>query len=77
MEKRGMSREEIESLLLEKKRKDLAYEKILSSMCTYPHEIAAYAHRMFLESNLGDSGLFRGSKEMEDEAVRMIGATIG
>ena len=77
MEKRGMSREEIESLLLEKKRKDLAYEKILSSMCTYPHEIAAYAHRMFLESNLGDSGLFRGSKEMEDEAVRMIGALLG
>ncbi|RLG29890.1 tyrosine decarboxylase MfnA [Methanosarcinales archaeon] len=77
MEKRGMSREEIESLLLEKKRKDLAYDKILSSMCTYPHEIAAYAHRMFLESNLGDSGLFRGSKEMEDEAVRMIGALLG
>jgi len=77
MEKRGMSREEIESLLLEKKRKDLAYEKILSSMCTYPHEIAAYAHRMFLESNLGDSGLFRGSKEMEDESVRMIGALLG
>ena len=77
MEKRGMSREEIESLLLEKKRKDLAYDKILSSMCTYPHEIAAYAHRMFLESNLGDSGLFRGSKEMEDESVRMIGALLG
>ncbi len=77
MEERGMSREAVESLLQEKKRKDLAYEKILSSMCTYPHEIAAYAYKMFLESNLGDSGLFRGTKEMEDEVIRMIGALLG
>ncbi len=77
MEERGMSREGIESLLHEKKRKDIAYDKILSSMCTYPHEIAAHAHRMFLESNLGDPGLFPGTKEMEDEAIRMIGALLG
>jgi len=32
---------------------------------------------MFLESNLGDPGLFPGTKEMEDEAVRMIGALLG
>ncbi len=77
MEERGMSKEVVESLLQEKKRKDLAYEKILSSMCTYPHEIAAYAHNKFLESNLGDSGLFRGTKEMEDEVIGMIGALLG
>ncbi len=77
MEERGMSKEAVESLLQEKKRKDLAYEKILSSMCTYPHEIAAYAYKMFLESNLGDSGLFQGTKEMEDEVIRMIGALLG
>jgi tyrosine decarboxylase/aspartate 1-decarboxylase len=77
MEERGMIREEIESLLQEKKQKDLAYEKILSSMCTYPHEIAAYAHKMFLESNLGDPGLFPGTKEMEDEVIRMVGALLG
>ena len=72
-----MSREEIESLLQEKKLKDLSYKKVLSSMCTYPHEIAAYAHNKFLESNLGDSGLFRGTKEIEDEVIRMIGALLG
>jgi len=77
MEERGMSREEIESLLQEKKLKDLSYKKVLSSMCTYPHEIAAYAHNKFLESNLGDSGLFRGTKEIEDEVIRMIGALLG
>ena len=64
MEERGMSRDAVESLLKEKKHKDLSYKRVLSSMCTYPHEIAAYAHNMFLESNLGDSGLFPGTKEM-------------
>ncbi|MBC8522075.1 MAG: tyrosine decarboxylase MfnA [Methanomicrobia archaeon] len=77
MEERGMSREGIESLLQEKKLKDLSYKRVLSSMCTYPHEIAAYAHNKFLESNLGDSGLFPGTKEMEDEVIRMIGALLG
>ena len=77
MEVRGMSIEAVKTLLQEKKQKDLRYEKILSSMCTYPHEIAAYAHKMFLEANLGDSGLFQGTKEMEDEVVRMIGGLLG
>ena len=77
MEEQGMSREAVESLLQEKKLKDLSYERIFSSMCTYPHEMAAYAHKMFLESNLGDSGLFPGTKEMEDKVIRMLGALLG
>ncbi|MBN1763529.1 MAG: tyrosine decarboxylase MfnA [Methanomicrobia archaeon] len=77
MEERGMSREAVESILQEKKLKDLSYERILSSMCTYPHEIAVYAHRVFLESNLGDSGLFPGTKELEENVVRMIGGLLG
>ncbi len=72
-----MSRETVESLLQEKKLEDLSYERILSSMCTYPHDIAVYAHSMFLESNLGDAGLFAGTKEMEDKVIRMIGALLG
>jgi tyrosine decarboxylase/aspartate 1-decarboxylase len=39
--------------------------------------MAVYAHRMFLESNLGDSGLFPGTKEMEDKVVRMLGGLLG
>ena len=77
MEERGMEIEAVKKLLQDKKRKDLAYEKILTSMCTYPHEIAVYAHEMFLEANLGDSGLFQGAKEMEEEAVQMIGELLG
>jgi len=77
MEERGMSREAVESLLQEKKLKDLSYERILSSMCTYPHEIAVYAHRLFMESNLGDSGLFPGTKELEETVIQMIGGLLG
>jgi len=77
MEERGMSKEAVESLLQEKKLEDLSYKRILSSMCTYPHEIAVYAHTMFLESNLGDSGLFPGTKEMENRVIRMIGSLQG
>lgn len=32
--------------------------KVLSSMCTRPQPIAKKAHSMFLDSNLGDPGLF-------------------
>jgi tyrosine decarboxylase/aspartate 1-decarboxylase len=77
MEERGMSREAVESLLQEKKLKDLSYERILSSMCTYPHEIAVYAYRLFMESNLGDSGLFPGTKELEEKVVQMISGLLG
>jgi tyrosine decarboxylase/aspartate 1-decarboxylase len=77
MEERGMSREAVESLLQEKKLKDLSYERILSSMCTYPHEMAVYAYRLFMESNLGDSGLFPGTKELEEKVIQMIGGLLG
>ncbi|RLG36664.1 tyrosine decarboxylase MfnA [Candidatus Alkanophaga liquidiphilum] len=77
MEERGLSAEEVELLLEEKKRKDLRYERIFSSMCTYPHEIAIRAHMKFIEANLGDYGLFPGTKEMESEVVRMLGSLLG
>ena len=77
MEERGLAEAEVERLLEEKKRKDLRYERIFSSMCTYPHEIAIRAHMKFIEANLGDHGLFPGTKEMEDEVVRMLGSLLG
>ena len=77
MEEQGLTEGEVERLLEEKKRKDLRYERIFSSMCTYPHEIAIRAHMKFIEANLGDHGLFPGTKEMEDEVVRMLGSLLG
>ncbi len=46
--------------------------KILCSMCTRPHPIAKIANRLFLESNLGDPGLFLGSLRLEREAIKKL-----
>lgn len=46
-------------------------------MCTQPDPIAVRAHNMFLETNLGDPGLFPGVAEIERRAVRMMGELLG
>lgn len=46
---------------------------ILGSMCTEPHPIAVKAYNMFIDTNLGDSGIFPGTKELEENVVKMIG----
>lgn len=53
---------------------DAHYEDggILCSMCTSPHPVAKRAHEMFLSSNLGDSGIFRGSQRLEKETIQKL-----
>ena len=46
--------------------------RILCSMCTTPHPLAKKAYQMFFESNLGDSGLFPGSTQIEKEVVHEL-----
>ncbi len=46
--------------------------RILCSMCTRPHPIAERAYRMFSSSNLGDSGLFPGSAQLEREVIATL-----
>jgi tyrosine decarboxylase / aspartate 1-decarboxylase len=46
--------------------------RILCSMCTTPHPLAKKAYQMFFESNLGDSGLFPGSAQIEKEVVHEL-----
>ncbi len=69
----GLHEEEILSLLNDAKIKDFNYDRVLSSMCTTPHRIAVKAHMQFIESNMGDFGLFRGTHKMEEEVIRMTG----
>ena len=71
MENKGRSRKEILAELRLILGEDAKYEdgKILCSMCTSPHPIAKIAHQMFLCSNLGDAGLFLGSRKLEQEVV--------
>ncbi|RLI75850.1 tyrosine decarboxylase MfnA [Archaeoglobales archaeon] len=59
--------------LLEYRAKDIPYSRVLSSMCTTPHPVAVEAHNHFIETNLGDPGIFRGTKELECELMSMLG----
>ncbi|HDM36851.1 MAG TPA: tyrosine decarboxylase MfnA [Candidatus Syntrophoarchaeum butanivorans] len=73
----GICFEDVLAELEELKRRDLGYTRILSSMCTHPHPIAKIAHNLFLEANLGDPGLFPGTKAIEEEVISMIAALLG
>ncbi len=70
---RGLSKEEVLNLLLNFRKKDFSYNKILSSMCTLPHEISLDVYKIFQETNLGDEALFRGTKEIEEKVVEILG----
>jgi tyrosine decarboxylase/aspartate 1-decarboxylase len=71
---KGLSEEELFSWLSQKKREDLDHDFILSSMCTVPHAVAVRAHCMFMETNLGDPGLFPGTTTLEHLLVSRFAA---
>lgn len=58
--------------LEEAKKMDASFENILGSMCTMPHKIAIKAYEMFIETNLGDYELFKGTKWIEDKAIKWV-----
>ncbi len=70
---KGRSEEELFSFFARKREGDLSYDVILSSMCTIPHPVAIRAHCMFMETNLGDPGLFPGTSSLEHLLVRRFG----
>ncbi|NLD56897.1 MAG: tyrosine decarboxylase MfnA [Methanomicrobiales archaeon] len=67
---KGKSEEELFTFLAEQKVRDLDHDFILSSMCTLPHSVAVRAHCMFMETNLGDPGLFPGTTALEQLLVK-------
>ncbi|KAF5089312.1 putative sphingosine-1-phosphate lyase [anaerobic digester metagenome] len=79
MENKGISHEEVLQSLKKFKKLDMTHKsgRILGSMCTCPHPVGVEAYKMFLESNLGDPGLFRGTQMMEDEVIAMLGELLG
>jgi tyrosine decarboxylase/aspartate 1-decarboxylase len=70
---KGLSKEELFTFLTQKKSEDLDYDVILSSMCTAPHPVAVRAHCMFMETNLGDPGLFPGTTSLERILISRFG----
>ena len=47
--------------------------RILGSMCTEAHPFAKEVYCKFLDTNLGDPGLFKGTKHIEEEVIKSIG----
>lgn len=52
---------------------DYADGRILGSMCTQAHPFAKEVYCNFLDTNLGDPGLFKGTKSIEDKVIQSIG----
>jgi tyrosine decarboxylase/aspartate 1-decarboxylase len=69
----GRSSDELFCFLEEQRRKDISWDHILSSMCTPPHPVAIRAHNLFMETNLGDPGLFPGTAAIDEGLVRWFG----
>ncbi len=52
---------------------DYADGRILGSMCTEAHPFAKEVFCKFLDTNLGDPGLFKGTKQIENKVIKSIG----
>ncbi len=77
MRDKALSEDEVISILEKTRERDYSYDRFFSTMCTLPHPIAVRAHDMFLETNLGDPGLFPGVAELEERVVQMMGELLG
>jgi len=84
MRERGVTSTKVLRELREAQEEDLHFRdaRILSSMCTDPLPIAKRAHASFLETNLGNPGLYKGTWRLEREILEMLsdllhGRTLG
>ncbi|MGV8129514.1 MAG: tyrosine decarboxylase MfnA [Methanolinea sp.] len=76
MREKGLSSDQLFSFLLSKKGEDIDHAHILSSMCTLPHPVAVRAHMEFMETNLGDPGLFPGTASLERLLIERLGTLL-
>lgn len=58
-------------------RANKGYERVLSSMCTYPHPVAVRAHIENIHTNAGDPNLFPEIAALERRAVAILGGFLG
>ena len=75
MDDKPMDKEDILKQLDKFHEQDCDYEngRILGSMCTQPHPFAKEVYYKFLDTNLGDPGLFKGTNQIENEVIQSIG----
>ena len=79
MQHKGESKDEIFKKLDEFLSKDLSYTSghIMGSMCTQPSDFAVEIFSKYIWKNLGDPGLFPGSKELEMDLIKTLGDLFG
>ncbi len=70
----GLGEEDVLKELHAASRKDMKFKdgNILGSMCTEPLAIAKMAHFDFIETNLGNAGLYPGTKLLEDIIIGQL-----
>jgi len=75
---KGRNRKAVLAELRKIREQDRKYQdgRIFCSMCTEPHPAAKIAHRLFLNSNLGDAGLFPGTARLEKEVIGKLAALL-
>ena len=75
MQDEPIDKDDILKKLSEIKKLDYDYAdgRILGSMCTEAHPFAKEVYCKFLDTNLGDPGLFKGTKYLEEEVIKSIG----
>ena len=75
MDEKPIGKEDILKELSEFHKLDYDYAdgRILGSMCTEAHPFAKEVFCRFLDTNLGDPGLFKGTKLIEDAVIKSIG----
>jgi len=78
MENEGLPQKLVLEELDSRLRNDFTYGsgRIIGSMCTCPHPLARKAYALFIDRNLGDSGLFPAVAKLEKETVRMLGTLL-
>jgi len=77
MRDKALPEDAVMRILEEARARDYRYDRFFSTMCTLPHPIAVKAHEMFMETNLGDPGLFPGVADLEERVVAMMGEMLG
>lgn len=75
MEDKPIDKQDILKELKELHELDYNYAdgRILGSMCTEAHPFAKEVYCKFLDTNLGDPGLFKGTKQIEQKVIESIG----
>lgn len=71
---RGRDIQDVRRELQDAAERDVRFSsgRIVASMCTEPLEIAREAHSMFIEANLGNSGLCPGTADLERRVISML-----